>query len=183
MSIIKETLSNIEIIDTLNYLKKYQKSIYVVGGAATSLQSNYKTKDIDLINFPYIESIEEDKNIKIIDYTYNEDSSILGFSKLLVKEVLVDIVYSDIPYKSFYMNEDTLSFVSLFGFNVLSIKSLFITSKPNDYEKREHLIKDNNLPIDFIYNFDKEDRIKFLVCWESVFGELELDVARKYLTK
>lgn len=182
MFIIKENINNSQIISTLTYLKRYADEIYVVGGAAAALQSTYKTKDVDLLNFPYIEKMEKDKAIKVYDYSYFEDSSIRGFRKIKVKNTLVDIVYDSTPYNNFSIKTADLEFVTLRGFNIQSIKSLFLTSKPFDDEKLEALIRDNSLPIDYIYKFkSKENKLKFLLHWESVFGELEIEQARKLL--
>lgn len=180
MYIIQESLNTQDIIKTLTYLKKYS-DIYVIGGTAIALQSSYKTKDVDLFQFPYIDSIERDPNVKVMGYEYDEDHSILGFSQIKIKGIPVDILYEERPYKNFIFRKNSLDFTVLRGFNVQSISSLFTIGKL-ELSKLELLVKDNNLPISYVYNIkSREGKLRFITCWEAVNYKLSIADARKYL--
>jgi hypothetical protein len=139
-------------------------SIYILGnGGPIDGCAVYKTGDIILINYPDINIIKEDLNIKIVDdysyvnvcyklknNSYENNKITYGFPVDFRRDDLhYDFVWLDeyVPEIEFYLNNKSLEIKHQVDYSISEVKSLFYKNT-NDEVRRSWYIVDFEIPKD-----------------------------------
>jgi len=146
----------------ISLLSKFLKTAYnmdfiIIGGAAHSLYTGARAKDLDLV-VKSLGTLKEEPDVK---YNYVDPKGTP--LKISVKGVSIDLLYPGMDYGKFKIRSN-FRYNTIKGNKVLSLEDLMNTTKQKDRKVRfEELIRSQNLTVDFANKLDrktKEDYIK-----------------------
>lgn len=177
----KSSLTQSQIVDVLNFMKnKLEMEFIVIGGAAYSLRMGFETQDIDVIieyhgyltynNYPddYFDKL----NSLFDSYDLNYEGELTNF---VYKGINVDLLTTSdgMPY----FQKDQLENIN--GFQVIPLKELLSNDlyRKTKIDRVKKVIKEKNLPIEYVKEFDEKLKFDYIVCWEEVNG-VEFDIEK-----